>query len=70
MSSDPACCAFDGFDHLEEFCCNCLKRLHNWRYFEEDACKQCRARAAEAAAPAATEAATEAAPEAAAAAAS
>ena len=37
-------CSFDGFDHLEEWCCQCLLSRHNWRYFEEDSCRQCKIR--------------------------
>ena len=37
-------CSFDGFDHMEEYCCNCLLGKMNWRYYAADACVQCRRR--------------------------
>mmetsp|Transcript_20147 Transcript_20147/g.64730 ORF Transcript_20147/g.64730 Transcript_20147/m.64730 type:complete len:80 (+) Transcript_20147:203-442(+) len=49
-SSKEADCSGDGFDHYEEWCCNCLRGEFNWRYYDDDACRQCKARA-DAAAP-------------------
>ena len=37
-------CAADGFDHYEEYCCECLRVKMNWRYYEDDACAQCKLR--------------------------
>lgn len=44
FSSAKDVCAADGFDHHEELCCNCLVKQLNWRYYEDDACDQCRRR--------------------------
>ncbi|KAG8462841.1 hypothetical protein KFE25_001614 [Diacronema lutheri] len=46
--ADASVCSFDGFDHLEHLCCNCLLKDYKWRYYDDDACTQCRARAREA----------------------
>ena len=42
-------CSADGFDHHEELCCNCLVKEVNWRYYDDDACQQCKQRKEEAA---------------------
>jgi len=46
--SDPAFCSHEGFDHHEEYCCNCLLKTFHWTDYEEECCKQCQVRAAEA----------------------
>lgn len=50
MNPNAQVCSFDGFDHAEHLCCNCLLSTMNWRYYEDDACAQCRKRRADAAA--------------------
>lgn len=44
FSSKPDVCSADGFDHYEEFCCECLQVKMNWIYYEDDACAQCKLR--------------------------
>eukprot|EP00956_Cyclotella_meneghiniana_P002645 scaffold3137_cov35-Cyclotella_meneghiniana.AAC.4 len=44
---DPEVCAGDGFDHMEEYCCNCLLKEANWVYYDDDACQQCKRRSGE-----------------------
>lgn len=46
--ADGGVCSFDGFDHLEHLCCNCLLKDMHWRYYDDDACPQCRKRRADA----------------------
>eukprot|EP00660_Eupelagonema_oceanica_P015619 gene15619-17928_t len=45
-SDEPDVCGAEGFDHHEEYCCNCLKHQFKWRYYDDDACKQCKRREA------------------------
>jgi hypothetical protein len=45
-AGNPELCGADGFDHHEEYCCNCLVAKFKWPDYEKEACKQCKSRLA------------------------
>jgi len=43
-SSTEGVCGAEGFDHYEEYCCNCMQKCFNWVDYDVEACRQCKAR--------------------------
>lgn len=43
-SSTEGVCGAEGFDHYEEYCCNCMQKCFNWVDYDAEACRQCKAR--------------------------